>query len=85
MVNPWPVPFPTPLVVKNGSKILSLISSGIPVPVSETRISAQPSDCVVLMGNSSFAVFPFLNGMSRVDDQVNKHLVDFAGQTADSR
>src|SRR5690606_29614657 len=38
-VSPWPVPRPTSLVVKNGSKIRCRISSGMPVPVSLTRTS----------------------------------------------
>ena len=41
MANPWPVPFPTSLVVKNGSKIFDRIDSGMPPPVSAIRISAD--------------------------------------------
>ena len=37
--RPRPVPLPTSLVVKNGSKILSITSGGMPVPVSDTSIS----------------------------------------------
>ena len=37
MERPSPVPF-GPLVVKNGSKILSRIASGMPLPVSLTTI-----------------------------------------------
>ena len=37
--DPSPVPLPTSLVVKNGSKILSMISGGIPLPVSATSTS----------------------------------------------
>lgn len=40
MASPWPVPFPTSLVVKNGSKIFVRIDSGMPFPVSAMRISA---------------------------------------------
>jgi hypothetical protein len=36
--RPSPVPLPTSLVEKNGSKILSTMSAGIPVPVSEMSI-----------------------------------------------
>src|ERR1700722_1460556 len=42
MARPRPVPCPTGLVVKNGSKILFLISSGIPFPVSRMRITKWP-------------------------------------------
>src|SRR6266404_4381669 len=41
MAKPWPVPLPTALVVKNGSKIRSRTCFGIPAPVSPTQISAQ--------------------------------------------
>src|SRR5579883_1453821 len=41
IASPWPVPFPTPFVVKNGSKIRPRIFSGIPAPVSWTRTSTQ--------------------------------------------
>src|SRR6266478_532850 len=34
IANPCPVPLPTSLVVKNGSKTLSRIATGMPVPVS---------------------------------------------------
>jgi hypothetical protein len=37
--RPSPVPSPEGLVVKNGLNIFSLISSGIPVPLSRIRIS----------------------------------------------
>ena len=37
--SPSPVPLPTSLVVKNGSKILSMMSEGMPVPLSLTSTS----------------------------------------------
>ena len=52
IVNPCPVPLPTSLVVKNGSKTLVLISSGIPAPVSLIRISIQSPSLRVLMAIS---------------------------------
>ena len=43
-VSPMPVPMPTGLVVKNGSKMRSCASSGMPQPVSETlSIDSLPS------------------------------------------
>ncbi len=36
-LSPRPVPFPVSFVVKNGSKIISSLSRGIPVPVSVIR------------------------------------------------
>src|SRR6185436_16148710 len=41
IAKPWPVPFPTPLVVKNGSKILLRIFSGMPPPVSPILTSTH--------------------------------------------
>jgi hypothetical protein len=42
--SPTPVPSPVGLVVKKGLKIFSLISGGIPVPLSRIRIStASPA------------------------------------------
>jgi hypothetical protein len=38
MLSPRPVPLLTSLVEKNGSKTLSMIASGMPVPVSLTAI-----------------------------------------------
>jgi hypothetical protein len=37
--RPRPVPLPTSLVEKNGSKILACTSGVMPVPVSSTSIS----------------------------------------------
>jgi hypothetical protein len=37
--SPSPVPLPTSLVEKNGSKIFSISSGGTPTPVSLTSIS----------------------------------------------
>ena len=39
--RPSPVPSPGGLVVKNGLNILSLASSGMPVPLSRMRISTS--------------------------------------------
>ena len=39
--RPSPVPLPTSLVVKNGSKTWARVSSSIPVPVSVTASSAK--------------------------------------------
>src|SRR4051795_1021221 len=40
--RPSPVPSPAGLVVKNGLKIFSVSSAGMPVPLSRTRISTAP-------------------------------------------
>src|SRR3990172_4421663 len=42
IASPSPVPLPTPLVVKKGSRTLARCSGGIPDPVSWTRISTCP-------------------------------------------
>jgi hypothetical protein len=38
--SPRPVPWPSGLVVKNGSKMWLMTSAGMPVPVSATASSA---------------------------------------------
>ena len=43
MLRPSPVPSPTPLVVKNGSKIWGRTSSGMPQPLSATSTMTSPS------------------------------------------
>jgi hypothetical protein len=43
IAKPRPVPLPTPLVVKKGSKIRGKISGGIPLPLSCTSIPTKPS------------------------------------------
>jgi transposase-like protein len=45
--SPSPVPLPSSLVVKNGSKIRSKTSGVIPVPVSE--MVTLPANCLVLV------------------------------------
>jgi hypothetical protein len=48
--KPCPVPLPTSLVVKNGSKILPRTFSGMPAPVSLICTSTQsPSEFVVIV------------------------------------
>ncbi|HEY6809372.1 MAG TPA: hypothetical protein VI160_11365 [Gemmatimonadales bacterium] len=39
VASPSPVPWPTALVVKNGSKMWALVLASIPVPVSVTAMS----------------------------------------------
>ena len=39
IASPRPVPWSVGLVVKNGLKIFSITSSGIPIPLSRIRIS----------------------------------------------
>ncbi len=41
--KPSPVPLPTSLVVKNGSKILSGNLLGMPIPVSQTSTNHIPA------------------------------------------
>ena len=62
VARPRPVPWPTPLVVKNGSKTWASTSSDIPQPVSVTDSMAYrpgfTSGCrrVIASSNSAFAV-----------------------------
>ena len=48
MVSPSPVPWPVGLVVKNGLKIFSMTSGGMPLPLSLTRITHVSSPRLVL-------------------------------------
>ena len=36
VARPRPVPFPTSLVVKNGSKMRAWVTASMPIPVSDT-------------------------------------------------
>ncbi|OGS05890.1 MAG: hypothetical protein A3I76_01240 [Elusimicrobia bacterium RIFCSPLOWO2_02_FULL_61_11] len=54
MDRPRPVPFPGSLVVKKGSKILSMQSAGIPGPLSATSTRMKPPIFLVLMDRSFF-------------------------------
>ena len=60
MERPRPVPFPTCLVVKNGSKIRRSRPEGIPCPVSANAISTvaeptEPAMRIALRGDSATA------------------------------
>src|SRR5436190_1207703 len=64
--KPRPVPFPTSLVVKNGSKIRRSSPDGIPCPVSTNAIStaAEPTEAemrIVLRSESATASRAFVN------------------------
>src|SRR3989454_370256 len=66
MDKPRPVPFPTSLVVKNGSKIRCSSPDGIPCPVSTNAISivAEPTEAetrIALRGESTTASRAFAN------------------------
>ena len=75
MSRPSPVPSPTGLVVKNGSKIRSWISVGMPGPVSPISTSTLPSSRAVRM--VSVPVPPI--AWRRVVDQVRPDLVELGG------
>ena len=52
-LKPRPVPCPTGLVVKKGSKTLVSCSGGMPVPVSATSIRGPSSALVVITWTST--------------------------------
>ena len=60
MSRPRPVPLPTSLVVKNGSKTRSSTFGGMPVPVSQTEMATyspagmRPSSTMVRFAQQSF-------------------------------
>src|SRR3990167_6241068 len=89
IASPSPVPFPTPLVVKNGSNILSFVFSSIPSPVSETDTRAYrptlPYPCVFinLLSTSAMSVIipknpPLGHGIPCICGKVHQHLFHLA-------
>ena len=81
------MPLPTSLVVKNGSKILSITSGGMPVPVSATSISddvarrhAGQAEAARLLGRDVAGADRELaavrHGVARVDGEVHDHLLE---------
>ena len=81
MSRPRPVPGPTGLVVKNGSKMRSRICSGMPVPLSMTRTTTR---CGSRFASTSTRPASG-DGVQRVVDQVRPDLVQLAGETAHAR
>ena len=81
------MPLPTSLVVKNGSKILSRTSAGMPWPVSSTSISTYSAGDerlfleVGAFGGGKVAraqqdVAAVAHRVARVDDQIDDHLLE---------
>ena len=66
------MPWPSGLVVKNGSKILSRIAGSMPLPVSITWISTPSGTGLLPHGHLA----AFRAGVDGVGDQVEHHLVD---------
>jgi len=64
MANPCPVPFPTSLVVKRGSKMRDRMASGIPVPVSEILTTARSPSLPVLTRSTPSRVCSTARGTS---------------------
>ena len=88
MARPWPVPLPTSLVVKNGSKMRERTSTGIPLPVSPIAISTCSSSTRVatrILPLSARALDHVGDRMRGVDDQIEDHLVDLAGVAVHQR
>ena len=75
MSSPSPVPSPTGLVVKNGSKMRPRMSSGTPGPVSPNSTSSQSSSRAGAYRQRALAR-PWPH---RVVDQVRPHLVELGG------
>ena len=73
MDSPSPVPTPTGLVVKKGSKMRPSISGGMPQPVSRTSTTTAGSPCRARHQRGSRRSPPG-HGLRRVDQQVEEHL-----------
>ena len=75
------MPLPTGLVVKNGSKMRSRISAGMPGPLSTTRTTTRCRSR--LRGHLDAAGLG--HRIERVVDQVRPDLVELADEAADAR
>src|SRR2546430_5638200 len=76
MDRPRPVPFPTSLVVKNGSKIRCSSPDGIPCPVSANETSTAPEPVepamrMALRGASATASRALVNKLDRKSTRLN--------------
>ena len=79
MLNPKPVPRPTPLVVKNGSKIRFRCPEEMPTPLSldfnhSLSVSAQRADPDVTLAR---------NCLAGIGQKIHKNLADFTGVARD--
>ena len=82
MSSPRPVPSPTGLVVKNGSKIRSRMSSGTP---GRCRRSRRRSGRVLVEPGAHGERARAVHRRDRVVDQVRPHLVQLGGVGRDRR
>ncbi len=80
--RPRPVPVPTSLVVKNGSRILLRFSSGMPQPVSSMRIATWFGSYSARRDRDRALGLDRLGG---VRDDVQEHLVDLRRRALDLR
>ena len=85
------MPSPVGLVVKNGWNSLSLISGGMPVPLSRTVTSISSSvdigrnaQCWAVRG-ISIAHGPLVDGVKAVAEQVEKYPGHLLGDQLDGR
>ena len=93
VASPIPVPFPTGLVVKNGSNMRRRVASSIPQPVSLTASRAyRPGTAEGKVFNQSASrsmVFvsimlpPLRHRVARIDDEIHQHLFEMTGIGAD--
>ena len=81
MSRPRPVPCPTGLVVKNGSKMRSRICAGMPAPLSTTRTTTLLMVAVCQHLDAARVG----DGVEGIVDQVHPDLVEFAGEAANAR
>ena len=75
------MPFPTRLVVKNGSKIRSRISAGMPGPV----VDDAHDDALPLAARGHLDPAGVGDRIERVVDEVRPDLVELAGKATDAR
>ena len=83
--KPIPVPDPTSLVVKNGSKMRGRISLGMPGPVSATRTTMLPLSGDAASTRHLPLAFPAMQRLLGVDQQIDQHLAELVGIGPDRR
>ena len=81
MSRPRPVPFPTGLVVKNGSNMRSRISAGMPGAV----VDDAHHDALPLTVGGHLDAAGIRHGIEGVVDQIRPDLVELADEAADTR
>ena len=88
MDRPWPVPRPTSLVVKNGSKMRARMSSGMPPPVSPMAMTTSFAFDARAHGDlaaRAASLDRVGDGVRRIHHEIQHDLVDLAAVAGHGR